>query len=178
MMFGCAHSNIPGTTIEDTEDNRSVLKVLDQLQKALQARDSDTVLSLISPTYFEDMGTIDNRDDFGFEELKTDILAQNIDKIAELYLKIDVHDVQVKGDQAFIDIRYRTHKLALPSGSTWTKTAISSRRYPQRGWSLDSSLWALRGGPISEFGYGLSIRRPSSLPQTLSPHGIVRVTSS
>ena len=41
--------------------------------KALQARDSDTVLSLISPTYFEDMGTIDNRDDFGFEELKTDI---------------------------------------------------------------------------------------------------------
>lgn len=128
MMVGCAHSTIPGTTIEDTEDNRSVLKVLDQLQKALQARDSDTVLSLISPTYFEDMGTIDNRDDFGFEELKTDILAQNIDKIAELYLKIDVHDVQVKGDQAFIDIRYRTRaKLALPSGSTWTQDSDFSR---------------------------------------------------
>ena len=74
------------------------------------------------------MGTIDNRDDFGFEELKTDILAQNIDKIAELYLKIDVHDVQVKGDQAFIDIRYRTRaKLALPSGSTWTQDSDFSR---------------------------------------------------
>ena len=109
--------------------------------KSASARDSDTVLSLISPTYFEDMGTIDNRDDFGFEELKTDILAQNIDKIAELYLKIDVHDVQVKGDQAFIDIRYRTRaKLALPSGSTWTQDSDFSRvNFSKRmvaGWSL------------------------------------------
>ena len=128
MMVGCAHSTIPGTDIQDTEDNRSVLKVLDQLQKALQARDSDTVLSLVSPTYFEDMGTIDNRDDFGFEEFRDSILNQNIEKIAELYLKIDVHDVQVEGDQAFIDIRYRTRaKLSLPSGSTWTQDSDFSR---------------------------------------------------
>ena len=128
LMVGCAHSTIPGTTIEDTEDNRSVLKALDELQKALQARDADTVLSLISPTYFEDMGTIDNKDDFGFEEFKTSILSENIEKIAELYLKIDVHDVQVEGEQAFIDIRYRTRaKLALPSGSTWTQDSDFSR---------------------------------------------------
>ena len=128
LMVGCAHSTIPGTDIEDTEDNRSVLTVLDQLQKALQARDSDTVLSLISPTYFEDMGTIDNKDDFGFEEFRDSILNQNIEKIAELYLKIDVHDVQVEGDQAFIDIRYRTRaKLSLPSGSTWTQDSDFSR---------------------------------------------------
>ena len=128
LMVGCAHSTIPGTDIQDTEDNRSVLKVLDQLQKALQARDSDTVISLVSPTYFEDMGTIDNRDDFGFEELRDSILNQNIEKIAELYLKIDVHDVQVEGDQAFIDIRYRTRaKLSLPSGSTWTQDSDFSR---------------------------------------------------
>jgi ketosteroid isomerase-like protein len=128
LMVGCAHSTIPGTNIEDTEDNRSVLQVLDQLQKALQARDADTVISLISPTYFEDMGTIDNKDDFGFEEFKASILNDNIDKIAELYLKIDVHDVQVEGDQAFIDIRYRTRaKLVLPSGSTWTQDNDFSR---------------------------------------------------
>lgn len=128
LMVGCAHSTIPGTNIEDTEDNRSVLQVLDQLQKALQARDADTVISLISPTYFEDMGTIDNKDDFGFEEFKASILNDNIDKIAELYLKIDVHDVQVDGDQAFIDIRYRTRaKLVLPSGSTWTQDNDFSR---------------------------------------------------
>lgn len=74
------------------------------------------------------MGTIDNKDDFGFEEFKTSILSENIEKIAELYLKIDVHDVQVEGDQAFIDIRYRTRaKLALPSGSTWTQDSDFSR---------------------------------------------------
>lgn len=143
LMVGCAHSNIPGTTIADTEDNRSVLKVLDQLQKALQAKDADTVLSLISPTYFEDMGTIDNKDDFGFEEFRDSILNQNIEKIAELYLKIDVHDVQVKGDQAFIDIRYRTRaKLSLPSGNTWTQDSDFSRV----SFSREQGRWLVASG--------------------------------
>ena len=128
LMVGCAHSTIPGTDIEDTQDNRSVLQVLNQLRDALQARDADTVLSFISPTYFEDMGTIDNKDDFGFEEFKATLLNDNIEKIAELYLKIDVHDVQVEGDQAFIDIRYRSRaKLSLPSGNTWTQDSDFTR---------------------------------------------------
>lgn len=143
FLVGCAHSMIPGTTIEDTEDNRSVLKVLDQLQKALQARDTDTVLSLISPTYFENMGTVDNQDDFGFDELKSTILNDNIEKIAELYLTIDVHAVEVEGDQAFIDIRYRTRaKLALPSGNTWTQGSDFSRV----SFSREEGRWLVASG--------------------------------
>ena len=75
--------------------------------------------------------------------------AQNIDKIAELYLKIDVHDVQVKGDQAFIDIRYRTRaKLALPSGSTWTQDSDFSRvNFLKEDGRWMVAFWALRGDP-------------------------------
>ena len=143
MLVGCAHTMIPGTTIEDTEENRSVLSALDSLQKALQARDSDAVIALVSPTYFEDMGTIDNADDFGFDELKTTILANNLDKIAELYLKIDVHAVKVQGDEAYVEIRYRTRaKLDLPSGSTWSQGSDFSRV----NFALEDGRWLIASG--------------------------------
>ena len=143
MIVGCAHSMIPGTTIADTEDNRSVLSVLDELQKAIQARDSDAIIALVSPTYFEDMGTVENDDDFGFDELKSSILANNLERIAELYLKIDVHAVEVEGDEAYIEIRYRTRaKLDLPSGSTWSQESDFSRV----NFALEDGRWLIASG--------------------------------
>ena len=46
--IGCAHGTIEGTTVPDTEENRAVLEVLKTYRTAMQERDVDKIIALVS----------------------------------------------------------------------------------------------------------------------------------
>src|SRR4051812_10166127 len=53
---GCATTQIPNTRVEDTEENREILEFVEQYRKAVESRDSVTLLKMASEYYFDDMG--------------------------------------------------------------------------------------------------------------------------
>jgi hypothetical protein len=119
-LASCAHSTFEGTTVEDTDDNREIVEVLQELRTAIEGRDSARMMKLISPDYFEDMGTADTSDDYGYHELQ-EIAPKSMEVAKEIFLSLQLHAVHVDGDKAYADVRYSSRaRLQMPTGkSLW-----------------------------------------------------------
>ena len=120
QMSACAHSNIPGTEVPDTSENREIVEVLETMRQAVEGRDLAKLRALVSTEYFEDMGTPDPRDDYGYAELTSKVLPQSFERTEEMYVTFRVFDVVVEGDEAHADLQYSSRaRLTLPSGDKW-----------------------------------------------------------
>jgi hypothetical protein len=118
--LGCRHGYLPGTQVVDTPDNRTLYQMLGRIREAFQERDAVTLLEMVSPRYFEDNGTVDPRDDYGYTELKERLLKDSMDTAKEVYVSFEVHEIGVSGDRAYADIRYNSRtRLELPAGRLW-----------------------------------------------------------
>jgi len=120
LTTACAHTNIEGTPVADTTENREVFDFLVQVREAMQNRDAPGLIALISPKYFEDMGTPNNKDDYGYQHLIDVVIPKSLEITEELYVSFEVHDIGIDGESAWADIRYSSRaKLSLPSGELW-----------------------------------------------------------
>ena len=143
MMPACAHSNIEGTLVVDTAENREVFDLLVEVRTAMQNRDSSALISLISSTYFEDMGTPSSKDDYGYKHLVDVVIPQSLKIAEELYVTFEVHDIAIDGEKAWADIRYNSRaKLALPSGELWD----SHKEFNRIQLSRENGKWMVTAG--------------------------------
>lgn len=70
--LGCrATTNyIPGTKVADTQVNRDIIEVIENYRLAVERRDAAALLGMASKQYFEDGGTTDGSDDYGYAQLR------------------------------------------------------------------------------------------------------------
>ena len=75
-VTACGHSSsrIKGTKIPDDAVNRQILEAVEKYRVAVEARDSDALVLMASPEYWEDRGTVESGDDYGIDKLR-EILA-------------------------------------------------------------------------------------------------------
>jgi ketosteroid isomerase-like protein len=139
----CAHSTIGSTNIEDTEDNREILSLVEEYRRALEALDADAVLSMVSRAYFEDNGNSDAGDDYDYSQL-ADHLYQDFERTRTLRVNVRVEAIEVEEDEAFAEVYYslRAHN-EYPSGAKWEtaqdRTRLRFRREDGR-WLIVSGL--------------------------------------
>lgn len=118
--LACA-TPLKGHQVDDNTLNREVASVIDAYVGAMQARDADRVLSLVSDDYFEDGGNAQAEDDYGRKALAAK-LKERFEKTAELVMKVQlieiVAEAQLIRARMRFDVRYR---LDLPSGSRWER---------------------------------------------------------
>lgn len=126
-MTACAHTNIPGTEIEDTDDNRKILAIVEEYQNAVERLDAVAVLALVSPRYYENNGNTDAADDYDFDGLAASLRASfGRTKAMQLVLRID--DIQVEEDAAFAEVYYEIRSQNnYPSGLKWETETDRSR---------------------------------------------------
>ena len=134
VSTACAHSKIPGTEIDDTDENQELLDVISAYTRAVESRDADAVLAMVSPRYFEDNGNTDRTDDYDYQGL-ADTLKADFEHTKTLQLEVRVDDIKVKDDtaEAFILFNVRGH-ADLPSGALWkTLTDRARMRFERQG---------------------------------------------
>lgn len=143
MIAGCAHTLIEGTQIQDTDDNRALLTVLNDVRKAMEARDPEAILMVVSKNYFEDSGTPDAEDDYGYKELSTEILPESLAAAEEMHVTFQIHDIVVSDDLAHADIRYASRvRINLPSGPLWD----SHREFNRVEFAREDGTWRIVSG--------------------------------
>lgn len=143
FVSGCAPAVIEGTQVPDTPDNRTIVGILGEMRHAFQTRNTEALLRLVSPKYFEDMGTTDPSDDYGYEELSTSILPNSMELTKEFHVDFEVHDVVVQGDQAWADLRYSSRaRIDLPSGTLWD----THKEFNRVVFARESDGWRIIGG--------------------------------
>lgn len=106
-LSACAAGTLPNTTIPDNDETRAVYDRVQQYRTAMEARDVDGVVSMVSPRYYENSGTTDtDRDDYGFQVLHDKVLKLLRDNVLSVQYQVLLRDIQVDGDLAVADYEY------------------------------------------------------------------------
>ncbi|MCK6547705.1 nuclear transport factor 2 family protein [Myxococcota bacterium] len=143
VSTACAHSKIPRTNIDDTEENREILAIVQEYQRAMVSRDSAAVLALVSPRFYEDNGNIDRADDYDYQGLATQ-LGKDFERTKAMQLEVRVDAIEVEEESAFAEIyyTYRAHN-EYPAGMQWDTGTDRTRLRFER--SKDGK-WLIIGG--------------------------------
>lgn len=123
----CKPDLIPGTSVEDTEENRKVLEFLTRYQAAMQNRSAEDVATLCAADYHEDNGNADPADDYNLDGLRGK-LKEHFAKTKALTLEVYVQIVdRSETDVVAVAYRYNTRALVgFPSGDKWlTATEVN-----------------------------------------------------
>ncbi len=130
LIAGCAHGKIPQTNIDDTDENRELLKIVETYHRAIEARDVDALVSLLSPRYYEDNGNTNSEDDYSLVGLKTGISSEfESTKDLQLKLRVDSIEIDENEDKAFVYVFYTIRaQTEFPAGTKW-KTATDRARF-------------------------------------------------
>jgi hypothetical protein len=127
ILSGCSHDMIPSTTIEDTEENRSVLEFVDSYRRAVESRDMGQVLALTSLNYFDDMGTPVGDDDVDYETLKKG-LERLRKEVLDTRYQINFRDVTYVGSRALVDFLYTGwYRINTNDGPQWRRVLTNHR---------------------------------------------------
>lgn len=118
----CASTDyINDTKIEDTPENRELLKVLERYRRAMERRDTAALLAMAHPWYFEDSGTSKGDDDYGYEGLKQ-VLQKRMDQVKSVRYGMQYKKARIKGNRArvqvFIDASFQ---MTTENGDKWQR---------------------------------------------------------
>ncbi|HUB08330.1 MAG TPA: hypothetical protein VMB50_15085 [Myxococcales bacterium] len=113
----CAPSLIPGTEIQDTKVNRSLLGEIELYRQAVERRDATAILALVSPSYYDERGHPDDPSyHWDYARLAKE-LPQKLSKVKDVRLEINVRHINVKDGKAKAAYFYTENYIAtLPSG--------------------------------------------------------------
>jgi hypothetical protein len=102
--MGCGHGRyLPGTTILATETNREIIDTIEEYRMKLTEKNVDGLLLLASEKYFEDGGTPQANDDYGYSGLAT-ILTGRLQRVESIRYDIQYKSVRVNNDgQAMVE---------------------------------------------------------------------------
>lgn len=128
LSFGaCAHAKIPQTNIDDTEENREIIRMVEEYHRALESLDADAVLALVSPRFYEDNGNTAADDDYDYQGLKSH-LVEDFKRTRALQLDVRVDAIEVDKQTAFAELYYRIRaQNEYPSGTKWETGADRTR---------------------------------------------------
>jgi hypothetical protein len=112
LALGCTR-RLPGSDIEDTPDTRAVLEVMEKYRAAVEAKDAQGVIALVSESFRDDFGTISTEDDLDYSGLR-EVLPQRLSRVDRGDLEINVKGLNVQGEQA-VATYYYTYRYKLPS---------------------------------------------------------------
>ena len=106
-VAACGPKLIADSPIEDTPANREIVGKVQQYRQAMEARDPDALLKLVSRNYFENGSTTDDPgDDYGYDTLVEKVLPKLKNNVKKVQFDIVLKKVSYEGDRAFAEFEY------------------------------------------------------------------------
>jgi hypothetical protein len=122
LLSACGTKYIPTTQIEDTEENRQLLRVVEQYRRAVEDKDVARILELTSDSFFEDPGTPgDPSDDYDKAGLKVR-LEEAFAKLRDQKLDISVRKLHWIDDEKEAQVEYAfdyRYQLDMAGAGEW-----------------------------------------------------------
>ena len=97
-LAACMPHRIPGTDIDDTDDTRQILGLMEKYRAAVESKDTLGSVSRVADTFRDDGGSTTPDDDLDYTTLRTR-LPERFAKIDSLKLDINVRRIRVREDK-------------------------------------------------------------------------------
>ena len=146
-LVGCGHGRtIPGTTVLATETNQEIIDSIENYRMNLVQKNVDGLLLLASDRYFEDGGTPQASDDYGFEGLRT-ILLNKLQRVQSIRYDVEYQAISIKGDMAEVRVFLNgAFELKGEAGDRYRRLSDIHRFVLQRSASGGSNKWKFLSG--------------------------------
>lgn len=115
-LTGCSHRTIPGTEIPDTDDTRAVVEVVKAYREALEQKNAERILSLLSEEFRDNAGTGTPSDDLYYRDMK-DVLPKRLAQVDNLRANFNIRSINVEKDVAEVVYHFDT-EYQLPEYKT------------------------------------------------------------
>jgi len=140
----CSPSLIPGTEIEDTPTNRVLMGQISQYRSAVERRDADAILAMVSPTYFDLRGhPSDPYWHWNYDRLKVELPVE-FAKVKDVRLELQVRHITVDHDKAEVNYFFNEGFIkTMPSGDVADRKSDMNRmtfQYIGDRWLITSGL--------------------------------------
>lgn len=104
-LAACVPHKIPGTDLDDTDDTRSVIDLMQKYRKAVEKKDTETIYKMADKDFRDDGGSVNPDDDIDYENLKTR-LNTRLSKVSELKLDLSVRRIEFDEDAKVARVTY------------------------------------------------------------------------
>jgi hypothetical protein len=146
--LGCSHTRyLPGTTIPATEANREILETIEEYRMRLVEKNVEGLLLLASDKYFEDGGTPQPNDDYGYSGLGT-ILTGRLQRVDSLRYDIQYKNIRINAEgraevEAFLNGAF---ELQSEAGERYRRVSDFHRFVLERATTGGTSKWKFLSG--------------------------------
>lgn len=144
-LCGCAPKKIPGTDLDDTSETRAVIDVLQKYRQAIEAKNTQALLSLTDPTFRDDGGSAAPEDDLDYATLPGKLSAR-MAKVSELKLDVTVRRIEFDSEEKVARVTY-SYQLSfkIPEYSTRTQSEndikqMLLKRVGDQEWKITSGI--------------------------------------
>ncbi len=142
---GCALHKIPGTELDDNDDTRAILDVMERYRTAVEQRDAQALIGLVHESFKDDGGSADPDDDLSYKDLYTKLPAR-LAQLDEIRLEIQVKKIEFTEDLAGARATYTfTESFRMPklSQKAQSETEIKQmlfKRVSKKTWKILSGV--------------------------------------
>jgi len=145
---GCGHGQyLPGTTILSTETNRDIIDTVEEYRMKLVGKNVDGLLLLASDKYFEDGGTPQSNDDYGYSGLAS-ILTGRLQRVESIRYDIQYKRISMGSDGRAVVEAFLSGAFELQGevGERYRRVSDFHRFVLERSTSGGSSKWKFVSG--------------------------------
>jgi len=115
LALACAPRYLPGTDIKDTPETRAIATVLETYRQAVEKRDTQAILAMATPDYFDNSGTMDPADDVDRAGLEKRL--DELKQVNDLRLALAVRGIEVKKGEARAEVTFdQFYRVQTPNG--------------------------------------------------------------
>ena len=126
-VLGCTPKFIPNTEVEDTPENREIISFCERYRHAVEDLNIGLLLSLASPKYFDDSGTVSGDDDMDRSGLE-EVLKNRFKTIETIRYEIKYRSVYQKGQITMVEYTYTTsYRFDLDGKPHWENKTADNR---------------------------------------------------
>ena len=94
---------IPGTKVPQSQENQQLIDRLEDYRMAVERKDAAALVLMASKHYWDDAGTAEGTDDFGYQGLQQ-ILTGRFQKVKAIRYSMRYMNVSRRGDRALVDV--------------------------------------------------------------------------
>ncbi len=142
VLLGCTPKFIPNTEVEDTEDNRAIISFCERYRRAVEDLNIGLLLSLASPNYFDDSGTVSGVDDMDKSGLEA-VLKERFKAVETIRYETRYRKIYMRNETIMIEYTYNTSfQYDLKGEPRWENKTADNRLELER---VDDSFLILSG---------------------------------
>jgi ketosteroid isomerase-like protein len=143
LVASCAARHIPGTEIDDNDDTRAILKVMEAYRAAVEARDAQGVMRLVSTSFKDDGGTSCPEDRVYYSDLEKRLPVE-LAKLDDVRLELSVRKIEIFSQTSTASAVY-TYNLTFRMPRLNSKPQSESE-IKQMWFKRDNGQWKISSG--------------------------------